>query len=227
MAARAEGDAWILKEVSPFFLFFFGLALAPSLWLQAHLAWKAAQALLFFALAAWARPRGWWRAGLASLIFLSVTVAVNLAVPLGRVLWRLGPWSITQGALEGGLAKGLTLVGLAYLSRFSVRPDLRLPGAVGRYVARTLFYLNRLLELRRTLSFSRLTDSLDGVLEKLWAQSPASRSRTAAAASASAARPAAAAPALAARAAARGRFPAAAVAVLGGLLAASYGILFL
>ena len=216
MAARGEGDAWILKEVSPSFLFFFGLALAPSLWLQAHLAWKAAQALLFFALAAWARPRGWWRAGLASLVFLSVTVAVNLAVPLGRVLWRLGPWSITQGALEGGLAKGLTLAGLAYLSRFSVRPDLRLPGAVGRYVARTLFYLNRLLELRRTLSFSRLTDSLDGVLEKLWAQSPARGGR-----------PAAAAPALAARAAARSRFPAAAVAVLGGLLAASYGILFL
>ena len=69
MAASGEGDAWILKEVSPSFLFFFGLALAPSLWLQAHLAWKAAQALLFFALAAWARPRGWWRAGLASLIF--------------------------------------------------------------------------------------------------------------------------------------------------------------
>ena len=107
-------------------------------------------------------------------------------------------------------------MGLVYLSRFSVRPDLRLPGAVGRYVARTLFYLNRLLELRRTLSFSRLTDSLDGVLEKLWAQSPASRSRAAAAA-----------PALAARAAARSRFPTAAVAVLGGLLAASYGMLFL
>ena len=135
--------------MSPSFLFLFGLALSPSLWLQGHLAWKAAQALLFFALAAWVRPRGWWRAGLASLVFLAATVAVNLAVPLGRVLWRVGPWRITQGALESGLAKGLTLVGLAYLSRFCVRPDLRLPGAAGRYVARTLFYLNRLLELRR------------------------------------------------------------------------------
>jgi heptaprenyl diphosphate synthase len=104
-------------------------------------------------------------------------------------------------------------VGLVYLSRFSVRPDLRLPGAVGRYVARTLFYLNRLLELRRTLSFSRLTDSLDGVLEKLWTQSPARPGR-----------PAAAAPA--ARAGSR-RFPAAAVAVLGSLVAANYGILLL
>ena len=203
MAAGREGDAWMLSGVPPSFLFFVGLLVAPALWLQAHLAWKAAQALLFFALAAWGRPRGWWRAGLASLIFLSVTVAVNLAVPLGRVLWRVGPWQITQGALESGLAKGLTLVGLAYLSRFCVRPDLRLPGTAGRYAARTLFYLNRLLELRRTLSLSRLADSLDRVLLELWSQSPA-------------------------RAQARARFPSAAsIAVLGGLVAANYGILFL
>jgi hypothetical protein len=213
MAGSKEGEARLLREVPPSFLFFFGLALSPALWLQAHLAWKAAQALLFFALAAWARPRGWWRAGLASLVFLAATAAVNLAVPLGRVLWRVGPWSITQGALESGLAKGLTLVGLAYLSRFCVRPDLRLPGAAGRYVARTLFYLNRLLELRARLSLSRLADSMDAVLESLWSQSPGRK------------------PALAARkpapAAPRARLSAGAFAVLAGLAAVNYGILFL
>ena len=131
MAAKRRGGRLVPERGVALFLFFFGLALAPALWLQGRLAWKAAQALLFFALAAWARPRGRWRAGLASLIFLAVTVALNLAVPLGRVLWRVGPWKITQGALEAGLGKGLTLVGLAYLSRFCVRPELRLPGTVG------------------------------------------------------------------------------------------------
>jgi heptaprenyl diphosphate synthase len=202
MAASGEGGAWLQREVPPSFLFFFGLLLSPALWLQSHLAWKAAQALLFFALAAWARPRGWWRAALASLVFLAATVAVNLAVPLGKVIWHLGPWRITQGALESGLAKGLTLVGLAYLSRFCVRPDLRLPGAAGRYVARTLFYLNRLLELRARLSLARLADSLDGVLESLWSQSPA-------------------------RTAARARCSVAAMALLAGLAAVNYGILFI
>jgi heptaprenyl diphosphate synthase len=129
-------------------------------------------------------------------------VAVNLAVPLGRVLWRLGPWRITQGALESGLAKGLTLVGLAYLSRLCVRPELRLPGAAGRYVARTLFYLNRLLELRVRLSLARLGDSLDRVLESLWVQSPV-------------------------RAASRARFSAGAVTLLAALAAINYGILFI
>jgi heptaprenyl diphosphate synthase len=200
--------------VSPSFLFVFGLLLAPSLWLQARPAFKAAQALLFFALAAWARPRGCWRAGLASLIFLTVTVAVNLAVPLGRVLWLVGPWKITQGALEAGLGKGLTLVGLAYLSRFCVRPDLRLPGTAGHYVARTFFYLNRLLDLRRSISLRRLAKTLDRTLETLWAESPG-RGRE---------------PAIAAKAAVRapGRpgFTAA-LAVLGLLAAANYGILLL
>ncbi len=209
MVAGGEGGAWILREAPPSFLFFFGLLLSPALWLQSHLGWKAAQALLFFALAAWARPRGWWRAGLASLVFLATTVAVNLAVPLGRVLWRVGPWRITQGAMESGLAKGLTLVGLAYLSRICVRPDLRLPGAAGRYVARTLFYLNRLLELRGRLSLARLADSLDAVLESLWSKSPAGK------------------PAAAAGAGARVRFPVGAFALLAGLAAVNYGILFL
>ncbi len=202
MAAGGEGGAWIQREVPPSFLFVFGLLLSPALWLQSHLAWKAAQALLFFGLAAWARPRGSWRAGLASLVFLAATVAVNLAVPLGRVIWRVGPWRITQGALDSGLAKGLTLVGLAYLSRFCVRPELRLPGAAGRYVARTLFYLNRLLELRARLSLARLSDTLDALLESLWSQSPV-------------------------RAAARTRFSVAGLAVLAGLAAVNYGILFI
>jgi hypothetical protein len=173
MSAGKEGGAWILREVSPPFLFFFGLALAPAFWLQGRLAGKAALALLFFALAAWSRPRGWWRGGLASLVFLAVTTLLNLAVPLGRVLWRLGGWSITEGALQSGLAKGLTLVGLACLSRFCVRAELRLPGAAGRYVARSLFYLNRLLEARRSLSLARLGDTLDRVLLELYSQSPA------------------------------------------------------
>ncbi len=212
MAAGKEGGAWILREVSPSFLFFFGLALTPAFWLQERLAWKAALALLFFALAAWARPRGWWRGGLASLIFLAATTLMNLAIPLGRVIWQVGRWSITQGGLESGLAKGLTLVGLAYLSRFCVRPELSLPGAAGRYVARSLFYLNRLLEARKALSLTRLIDTLDRVLLKLYTQSPVPAGRR---------------DAPAARGAESSRLRIGAFAVLGGLAVLSYGLLFL
>lgn len=207
-AAPAEGDAWILRGVAPSFLFAFGLLLAPALWLQHRPAFKAAQVLLFFALAAWARPRGCWRAGLGSLVILAVTVAMNLAVPLGRVLLSLGPLKITQGALESGLGKGLTLVGLVYLSRLSVRPDLELPGTAGRYVARTFFYLNRLLVLRRGVPLSRMAEGLDQALAALWSESPVG-----------------AAPDRA-RGGPQAR-SAAAIAALGGLAALNYGMLFL
>ena len=207
-AAPAEGDAWILRGVAPSFLFAFGLLLAPALWLQHRPAFKAAQVLLFFALAAWARPRGCWRAGLGSLVILAVTVAMNLAVPLGRVLLSLGPLKITQGALESGLGKGLTLVGLVYLSRLSVRPDLELPGTAGRYVARTFFYLNRLLVLRRGVPLSRMAEGLDQALAALWSESPGG-----------------AAPGRA-RGGPQAR-SAAAIAALGGLAALNYGMLFL
>jgi heptaprenyl diphosphate synthase len=206
--APAEGDAWILRGVSPSFLFAFGLLQAPALWLQHRPAFKAAQVLLFFALAVWARPRGCWRAGLGSVVFLAVTVAMNLAVPLGRVLLNLGPLKITQGALESGLGKGLTLVGLVYLSRLCVRPDLELPGTAGRYVARTFFYLNRLLELRRGVPLSRMAEGLDQALAALWSESPAG-----------------AAPGRA-RGGPRAK-SAAAIAALGGLAAVNYGMLFL
>jgi len=207
-AAPAEGDAWILRGVAPSFLFAFGLLLAPALWLQHRPAFKAAQVLLFFALAAWARPRGCWRAGLGSVVILAVTVAMNLAVPLGRVLLSLGPLKITQGALESGLAKGLTLVGLVYLSRLCVRPDLELPGTAGRYVARTFFYLNRLLVLRRGVPLSRMAEGLDQALAALWSESPGG-----------------AAPGRA-RGGPQAR-SAAAIAALGGLAALNYGMLFL
>jgi hypothetical protein len=169
-AAPVEGDAWILKEVSPSFLFLYGLALSPSLWLQGRLGVKAVQALLLFALAVWVRPRRWWRSALASLVFVAATAAMNLAVPLGRVLARLGPVAVTEGALSSGLAKGLTLVGLAYLSRLCVRPGLTLPGAAGRYVARTFFYLNRLLE--RGLRPAGFAEGLERTLAELYEATP-------------------------------------------------------
>jgi len=215
-AAPAEGDAWILRGVSPSFLFLYGLALSPSLWLQGHLAVKAGQALLLFALAAWVRPRRWWRSGLASLVFVAATAAMNLAVPLGRVMARLGPLAVTEGALSSGLAKGLTLVGLAYLSRLCVRPGLTLPGAAGRYVARTFSYLNRLLE--RGLRPAGFADGLDRVLAELYEAVPPAVGPEGPAAGGSAAG--------AARPPGPGRGRAAAYSLLGVIAAASYGLLF-
>jgi hypothetical protein len=204
-----EGDAWLRQWVSPSFLFAAGLALAPALWLQTRVPLKAGQAVFFFTLAAVFARAGAAeaiRSAAASLIFLAATVLFNLAAPLGRVLFQVGAFPVTAEALATGLRKGLTLVGLVYLSRSFVRRGLALPGAAGRYLGRTFHYLNGLLARRAALLRLRPAN-LDEVFSAVFAEEP---------------RPAPAAPAAKSRAR-----RVAGAAVLAALLAGHYGLLFL
>ena len=173
-----EGDAWLRQWVSPSFLFAAGLALAPALWLQMRVPLKAGQAVFFFILAAAfgrAGAAAAIRSAAASLIFLAVTVLFNLAAPLGRVLFQVGAFPVTAEALATGLRKGLTLVGLVYLSRAFVRRSLALPGVAGRYLGRTFHYLNGLLARRAALlRLRRLADNLDEVFTAVFAEQPGS-----------------------------------------------------
>lgn len=155
------------KQVSSSFLFILGLLTAPALVLQQHLLIKSGQALLYLLLARWRRQRLFLP---ASLIFLSATVLFSLLNPMGRVLFELGGMHVTEGALRSGLFRGLTVLGLLYLSRFCVRVDLKLPGALGMMIARTFFYLNRLLEAKKKLSASRRgwVEKLDRLLENAY-----------------------------------------------------------
>jgi hypothetical protein len=163
-----EGDAWFQREVSPSVMFAAGLLLAPALLLQRSLEIKAVQLLLLFALAWRSDPARIARSAPSALLFLVLTVLVNLVTPLGRVLVRIGPLAVTEEALRAGLAKALTLVALIYLSRFFIRRSLVLPGAPGRYVGRTFQYLNRLLELRSQIRLRHLVADLDRAFEEVY-----------------------------------------------------------
>lgn len=168
---RAEGGAWLDSQVSPSFLFFWGLVLAPALVLQHELWLKGLQALLLVALALGTgrvRSRGIL---LGSLIFVASTVAVNLLSPLGRLIVRVGPLRVTEGALRSGLAKALTLVSLTYLSRLCVREGLTLPGRAGRYLRLTFRYLNALLAKKGAVFAGQdLVGRIDGLLAAVWRQ---------------------------------------------------------
>jgi hypothetical protein len=145
-------------------LFLWGLALAPALVLQQELWLKALQAAALVALAlvtGRVRSRG---VLVGSVVFLVVTVLVNLLSPLGRLIARLGPLRVTDGALSSGLGKALTLLALTYLSRLCVRGDLALPGAAGRYLRLTFRYLNALLARRRVMAGRDLIGRIDGAL---------------------------------------------------------------
>ena len=165
---RAGGTAWLERAVSPPFLFAAGMALIPAFLLQKRIEVKAAQVVVFFALAALARASSGFRVLLTVLILLFSTVAFNLVTPFGRVLLAWGPLIVTEGALYSGLGKGLTLVGLMLLSRFSVRPSVVLPGKLGLYISTTLSYLNGMFEAGKPARGRRPLQRLDELFESVF-----------------------------------------------------------
>lgn len=63
-------------------------------------------------------------------IVLSVTF-FSLLSPYGKVLFSIGAWRITSGALIAGLHRSGVLVGMVFVSQFLVHRDMMLPGKTG------------------------------------------------------------------------------------------------
>ncbi len=102
-----------------------------------------------------------------TLLFFISAVLINLLSPFGLVLFHFGPLWITEGALKTGLQKGLNMAALLYLSRFSIRSDLRLPGRIGRLISRMFFYLHYLIEEKKRVTPGNLTQTLDALFIRI------------------------------------------------------------
>lgn len=163
-----EGDSWIDSRVSPSFLFVAGLLLAPAIIIQRNLIVKAVQTVMFLCLALLSVSVAKRRLIVGSVVFMITTIVVNLFSPVGRVILRVGPVTITRGALIVGVSKATTLVCLLYLSRFCVRPSVRLPGIFGRYVSETFAYLSKLLAGGRKLTRKNIVERLDEIFDAVY-----------------------------------------------------------
>ena len=139
MTAR-EG---IHRSVSPRIMILTGLAVIPSFLFQDNVLLKTVQTVLFAGLSILEGKRF---KPLPPLVMIASITLINVFNPIGRIIFTLGALRITFGALSLGLTKGLTLVGLIYLSRSSVRSDLLLPGKIGRILGRTFYYFDRINE---------------------------------------------------------------------------------
>lgn len=162
-SARARRD--LLGAVAaPRDVFLAGLLMLPAFVFTVHPVVRAAQVALFVLLSLLSGRR------FRPLFPLTATagiLAANLLMPSGRVLWSAGFVSVTSGALETGLRKSLTFVGLVYLSLFAVRTGLPFPGRIGGLLARVVYYFERLLESDKTMDRRDLVGSLDRYLRSV------------------------------------------------------------
>lgn len=128
---------------------------------QRDLALRGAEFLAFLLLA---RLTG-RRLRLLSYLVVSVgIVGFNLLLPVGRELFSVLTYPITESALKSGVAKALTLVGMIAASQFSIRPDLRIPGRFGGLLARTLLYFQLIVAERRRIDRRDVIGGIDAVL---------------------------------------------------------------
>ncbi len=154
-------DGFFVRSISAGALFTAGLASAAGYLFSKSLPLKAGLCGLFILLAFVGRKRV--RILPSLIIFLSV-VAFQLLSPSGRVVTELGRFKITAGALEVGTDKALTLVGMVFLSQFSVRKDLRIPGRFGSLLAKSFLAFERVVSTRFTPDKKDIIGSLDRYL---------------------------------------------------------------
>jgi heptaprenyl diphosphate synthase len=122
---------------------------------------RIAQVLVFAVLASLAGKRIRWLYFVVMVVSITVFNTLN---PLGEVLFRLGSFPVTRGALRQGLMKGFAIPGLVFISLFAVQRELRLPGRLGGMVARLFHYFELLLEGRSRIRLRTLVSSVDTLL---------------------------------------------------------------
>ena len=92
-------------------------------------------------------------------------IAFNLAVPVGQVLFEIGRFPITLGALVTGIKKALAVEGMIFVSRWFLSTGLRLPGRFGVLAGSVLARLDRLFEAGRRTA--------QGIPRSQWLRDPA------------------------------------------------------
>ncbi|QTQ15038.1 hypothetical protein HRQ91_11520 [Treponema parvum] len=105
-----------------------------------------------------------------SVIITAGIVFFSLLSPAGRVMFSIGGFSVTDGALQNGLHRSGLLCGMVFLSQFAVSPKLHLPGRIGFFLSRVFIYFDRLTEKNISFKPGSIISSLDKRLLEIWTE---------------------------------------------------------
>ncbi|MBN2659326.1 MAG: hypothetical protein JXR86_19885 [Spirochaetales bacterium] len=130
----------------PKFFLWAGMASAPAFLFQSDPLFRWIQVLLFISATIISGKK--FRL-LPNLLMTAGIIFANLMTPNGKVILSFWGFSVTQGALVNGFSRAGLLVGMIYLSRFSVRKNLQIPGRLGSLLSLVFFYFDRIVEGER------------------------------------------------------------------------------
>jgi len=120
---------------------------------------------LFFWFLTWVcgRKTDFWFTILISLFI----IVFNHLVPYGRVMFSVGAFKITSGALEAGIHRAVTLQGLVMLSKVTIRQDLKIPGAFGQLLGESLRMFSAIMSRKYKITGKNLITEIDSLMFEL------------------------------------------------------------
>jgi heptaprenyl diphosphate synthase len=141
-----------------------GLLVMPAMLFNPIIIFRVVQFFFFWFLA--------WLSGkknnpFFTLLIILGIVAFNLIVPYGRVLFSLGPFRITLGALFAGIQRAVTLEGLIMLSRVSIRQDLKIPGGLGELIGESFRIFALITEKKQRITRKNFIGDIDSLMIEL------------------------------------------------------------
>jgi len=148
-------------------LFITGLVIMPALLFNPNTESRVIQ-FLFFCLLVWLSGKK--VNPIFTILIIFFITAFNLIIPYGRVLFSIGAFKITSGALKAGVHRAVTLEALIMLSKVSVRQDLRIPGAFGELLGESLRIFSLLMGRKYRITRKNIFADIDGLMLELSAE---------------------------------------------------------
>jgi len=142
-------------------LFIAGFLIMPALLFNPVVMFRAIQFIFFWFLA--------WLSGkrnkpLFTFLVMLGIVVFNLIVPYGRVLFSIGVFKISLGALLAGINRAVTLEGLIMLSRFTIRQDLKIPGLFGELIGESFRIFAVIMNQKQHITRKNLIADIDRLM---------------------------------------------------------------
>ncbi|MDR2785146.1 MAG: hypothetical protein LBB83_04440 [Treponema sp.] len=148
-------------------LFIAALIIMPALLFNPDTRTRVLQFFFFWFLA--------WLSGrknnpLITVLIILVIVFFNLLAPYGRVIYSLGPFRVTIGALLAGIHRAVTLEALIMLSGAAIRPDIRFPGVFGEILGESFHIFGQIMERKIVVKGGDIAAGIDRLMLELSAE---------------------------------------------------------